>query len=286
MIWLIPALLNPVSESTRSLFIKKASGQVDPLVISWSNNIIPFFLFPISLFFVDLRFNTQFWIGFAGSGTIQIINTVLYMRAISKGEISTVMPMLSFTPLVLLITAPILVGEFPSLIGLGGVVLVVAGSYLLNIDLKNMSVLEPLKAIIKNKGTRLMLIVATLWGISGAFDKMALNNSSVFQYITFLNIVVFISTTIMVVYQKKFNLVKIREAKTNLFMVSFLTTCSYILHFAAISMTLVAYVVSLKRLTGMFSVLIGGYFLNEPKMKQRLGGATVMFIGVLMIIFS
>ena len=286
MIWLIPALLNPVSESTRSLFIKKASAQVDPLVISWSNNLIPFLLFPISLFFIELKFNTQFWIGFAGSGTIQIINTVLYMRAISKGEISTVMPMLSFTPLVLLITAPILVGEFPSLLGLGGVVLIVVGSYLLNIDLKNMSVLEPLRAIIRNKGTRLMLIVATLWGISGAFDKMALNNSSVFQYITFLNIVVFISTTIMVISQKKFDLEKIREAKTNLFMVSLLTTCSYIFHFAAISMTLVAYVVSLKRLTGMFSVLIGSYFLQEPKMKQRLVGATVMFIGVLMIIFS
>lgn len=284
--WLIFALLNPVSESTRSLFIKKASGQVDPLVISWSNNLIPFLLFPISLFFIELKFNTQFWIGFIGSGTIQIINTVLYMRAISKGDISTVMPMLSFTPLVLLFTAPILVGEFPSLLGLGGVVLIVVGSYLLNIDLKNMSVLEPLRAIIRNKGTRLMLIVATLWGISGAFDKMALNNSSVFQYITFLNIVVFISTTIMVVSQKKFDLRKIREAKTNLLMVSFLTTCSYILHFAAISMTLVAYVVSLKRLTGMFSVLIGSYFLQEPKMKQRLGGATVMFIGVLMIIFS
>ena len=113
------------------------------------------------------------------------------------------MPMLSFTPLVLLITAPILVGEFPSLLGLGGVVLIVVGSYLLNIDLKNMSVLEPLRAIIRNKGTRLMLIVATLWGISGAFDKMALNNSSVFQYITFLNIVVFISTTIMVISQKE-----------------------------------------------------------------------------------
>jgi len=284
--WLIFALLNPVSESTRSLFIKKASAQVDPLVISWSNNLIPFLLFPFSLFFVDLRFNTQFWIGFAGSGTIQIINTVLYMRAISKGEISTVMPMLSFTPLVLLITAPILVGEFPSLIGLGGVVLLVAGSYLLNIDLKKMSVMEPLKAIIKNKGTRLMLIVATLWGVSGAFDKMALNNSSVFQYITFLNILVFISTTIMVASQKKFNFVQIKKAKTNLFMVSFLTTCSYILHFAAISLTLVAYVVSLKRLTGMFSVLIGSHFLNEPKMRQRLIGSTVMFIGVLMIIFS
>lgn len=286
MIWLIPALLNPVSESFRSLFIKKASAQVDPLLISWSNNLIPFLLFPVSLFFIELKFNTQFWIGFIGSGIIQIINTVLYMRAISKGEISTVMPMLSFTPLVLLFTAPILVGEFPSLLGLGGVVLVVVGSYLLNIDLKNMSVLEPLRAIIRNKGTRLMLIVATLWGISGAFDKMALNNSSVFQYITFLNIVVFISTTIMVISQKKFNLAKIREAKTNLFMVSFLTTCSYILHFAAISMTLVAYVVSLKRLTGMFSVLIGSYFLKEPKMKQRLIGATVMFIGVLLIIFA
>ncbi len=284
--WLIFAILNPISESLRSLFIKRASGNVDPILISWSNNVIPFIIFPPMLLLIDLKFNSQFWIGFLGSGIIQVINTVIYMRAISKGDISTVMPMLSFTPLVLLIASPFTIGEFPSAIGLLGILLVVLGSYLLNLDLKKMSPLEPFKAILKNKGTRYMLVVAVLWGISGVFDKISINNSSVLQHITFLNVLVFISMTVIVVSQKKFNLGKMKESRADLFLVSLFTTGSYLFHYIALSLTLVAYVVSMKRISGVFSVLLGAYFLNEPNLRQRLLGSIVMFIGVLLIVFS
>ena len=284
--WLIFATLNPISESLRSLFIKRASGNVDPILISWSNNVIPFIIFPPMLLLIDLKFNTQFWIGFLGSGIIQVINTVIYMRAISKGDISTVMPMLSFTPLVLLVASPFTIGEFPSAIGLLGILLVVLGSYLLNLDLKKMNPLEPFKAILKNKGTRYMLVVAVLWGISGVFDKISINNSSVLQHVTFLNVLVFISMTVIVISQKKFNLPKMKEAKADLFLVSLFTTGSYLFHYIALSLTLVAYVVSMKRISGVFSVLLGAYFLNEPNLRQRLLGGIVMFVGVLLIVFS
>lgn len=238
------------------------------------------------LLLIDLEFNTQFWIGFLGSGIIQVINTVLYMRAISKGDISTVMPMLSFTPLILLITSPLTIGEFPTTVGLLGILLVVSGSYLLNIDLKKMNPLEPFRAIIKNKGTRYMLVVATLWGVSGVFDKISITNSSVLQHITFMNILVFGSMTVLVLSQKKFNLSKMKETKADLFLVSLFTTGSFLFHYIAISLTLVAYVVSIKRIAGVFSVLLGAYYFNEPNLRQRLLASIVMFIGVLLIVFS
>lgn len=290
--WIILALLNPVSESFRSLFIKKASKDVDPLLISWSNNVIPAIIFPIVtaiavLFFdLELQFNTNFLIGFTGSVTIQIINSILYMRAIAKGDISTVMPMLSFTPLFLLIASPILIGEFPDSAGLAGIFLVVVGSYILNIDFKKISLFAPIKAIFKNEGTKLMFFVSFFWGISGAFDKLAVSNSSVIQYITFLNVTIFIAITSLALYQKKFNKEKMLIAKKNLFLVSAFTTGSFLFHYGAMALTLAAYVVSVKRLTGIFSVIIGYYFLNESNIRQRLIAAVVMFIGVLLIIFA
>jgi len=290
--WLILAVLNPVSESFRSLFIKKASKDVDPLIISWANNLIPVILFPIGLFIavnyfdVKLQFNAKFMLGFIGAGVIQIINSVLYMKAISKGDLSTVMPMLSFTPLFLLIASPILIGEFPNAMGFVGIMLVVFGSYILNLDFKKMSFFAPIKAIYKNEGTRLMFIVAFLYGISGAFDKLAVSNSSVIQYVTFLNVTIFIAITSLVLYQKKFNKEKMMGAKKNLFLVSAFTTASFLFHYGAMALTLAAYVVSVKRLTGIFSVFIGYYFLNETNIRQRLLGATIMFIGVLFIVFA
>lgn len=283
--WILFALLNPVSEALRSVFIKRASGNVDPILISWSNNVIPFILFPPMLLLIELKFNVYFWIGFLGSGIIQVINTILYMRAISKGDISTVMPMLSFTPLVLLVASPFTIGEFPSAIGLIGILLVVSGSYLLNLDLTKMNPLEPFRAIIKNKGTRYMLVVAALWGISGVFDKISINNSSVLQHITFLNVLVFITMTVIVVSQKKFDLPKMKESKVDLFLVSLFTTGSYLFHYIALSLTLVAYVVSMKRISGVFAVFLGAYYFKEQNIKQRLLGSIIMFAGVLFIVF-
>jgi len=284
-VWILFSLLNPISESLRSVFIKRSSGKVDPILISWSNNVLPIIIFPPMLLLIDLKFNEQFWLGFLCSGLIQIINAILYMRAISKGDISTVMPMLSFTPLVLLIVSPFTIGEFPSAIGLIGILLVVSGSYFLNLDLKKMSTLAPFKAIIKNKGTRYMLIVATLWGISGVFDKISITNSSVLQHITFMNLLVFCAMTIIVISQKKFDFPRMKETKADLFLVSLFTTGSFLFHYIAISLTLVAYVVSIKRITGVFSVLLGAYYFNEPNLRQRLAASLIMFTGVLLIVF-
>lgn len=286
--WILFAVLNPISESIRSLIIKKASVQVEPIIITWANNIIPVILFPIVMYFTgtEIKSNTQFWYGFSIAGVIQIAASVIYMRAISHGEISSVMPMLSFTPLFLLLFGPVIIGEFPNGQGIAGILLVVLGSYLLNLDPKKMSLLEPFKAMARNKGTRLMFAVAILWSISGVFDKISITNSSVLQHITFTNILIFITITAWLAFRKKLKLTEIYGARKNLLLVSGFTTASYFFHYSALALTLVAYVVSMKRMAGMFSVILGALFLKEPNIKQRLIGSVVMFIGVLLIVFS
>ncbi len=286
--WIIFAVLNPISESIRSLIIKKASGEVEPIIITWANNIIPVLLFPFVMYFTGtgIKLNPQFWYGFSIAGVIQIAASVIYMRAISHGEISSVMPMLSFTPLFLLLFGPVIIGEFPSGQGIAGILLVVLGSYLLNLDLKKMSLLEPFKAMARNKGTRLMFVVAILWSISGVFDKISITNSSVLQHITFTNILIFVAITGWLTFKKKIKFNEIYRARKNLLLVSGFTTASYFFHYSAMALTLVAYVVSMKRMAGMFSVILGAIFLKEPNIKQRLIGSAVMFIGVLLIVFS
>lgn len=59
---------------------------------------------------------------------------------------------------------------------------------------------------------------------------------------------------------------------------------AYFVHMTAISMTLVAYVIALKRTAGMISVVFGFFFLNEQNIRERLLGSTIMFIGVLFIV--
>ena len=286
--WILFAILNPISESIRSLVIRKTAQQIEPIILTWANNIIPVLLFPIVMLAAgtEIKSNFQFWYGFLCAGIIQITASVLYMRAIASGEISSVIPMLSFTPLFLLLSGPLIIGEFPNAVGLLGVLLVVTGSYLLNLDMKRMNLLEPFKAIIKNKGTRLMFIVAFLWAISGAFDKISINNSSVLQHITFTNILIFVVITPYLLFKKKLTYASVNKSKGGLFLISGLTTASYFFHYSALALTLVAYVVAMKRMSGIFAVLLGAVFLKEANIKQRLLGSFIMFLGVILIMFS
>ena len=55
---------------------------------------------------------------------------------------------------------------------------------------------------------------------------------------------------------------------------------------SALSLTLAAYVVAMKRMSPMISVFLGSKFLNEPNVRERLLGVIVMIIGVLLIVLT
>lgn len=284
--WLIFALLNPFSEGFRSLFAKKASHEIDPIYISWANNLIPVIVFTPLIFFVEIKFNFHFWLGLFGSGIINVYATVIYMKALSEGEISNVMPMLSFTPLFLLITGPLMTGELPHLLGIFGVVLIVVGSYLLNLSLSKGDIFAPLKSIIRNKGTQLMFIVAFIWSFSANFDKISLNASSALQHIIFVNILVFSFLSVYLFIFRKGSISLAFKHRKYLLIISSFTTGSFIFHMTALSLTFVAYVVAIKRLSGVISVVLGNIYLNEQNLRERLLGSIIMFIGVLLIVVS
>jgi uncharacterized membrane protein len=56
-----------------------------------------------------------------------------------------------------------------------------------------------------------------------------------------------------------------------------------IFQMTAISMALVAYVISIKRTSAVISVLFGRLFFNEKSTRERLAGAMVMVLGVALI---
>ncbi len=285
--WIIFAILNPFSEAFKNLFSKKAAiKKVPSLYLSWVNNLIPTFIFLPFAFFIDFNFNQEFFIALFFSGILNVVAIILYMKAISEGDISQVIPILSFTPLFLLVTSPVILGELPNLQGIIGVLFIVSGSYLLNINLQNQGIFAPLKALVKNKGTRYMMIVSFIYSFSANFDKMAIQSSSMWQYLIFINIFMLTGSTLTLLFKEKFDLKLVNENKRNLFVIGFFNFLTNILHATALSLTFVVYVIALKRTSGLMSIGLGSIFLKEKNIKERFLGASVMFVGVLLIILS
>jgi uncharacterized membrane protein len=283
--WLLFAGMVPIVDSLRNVTSKRASKRVDSLLVSWFNNLVPLVVFTPVWFLVDLNLNQEFFVFATLSGIINAAAAILYHRAIMKGDVSEVVPMTAFTPMFLLFTSPIFVGEFPDWSGVTGVVLITLGSYLLNVHAREGGdVFAPIKALLKKKSTRYMLVVAFIWAFSANFDKRAIQAASVWQYIAYVNVVIVAIVTVFILTRKKINLTEIRAERGNLLLVGGFTVLAFVFQMTALSMTLVAYVIALKRTSGMISAILGHFIFKEERLRERLLGAAIMFAGVLFIV--
>ncbi|MBU4332880.1 MAG: EamA family transporter, partial [Candidatus Omnitrophica bacterium] len=131
--WVILALITAIFTSLKDIFGRKIIKKVDPEIaaLGWLLFTLPFMYV---MLFIEGRpqVDYMFWI-YVGSVTIILtIASICFFKALKVSDMSISMPMLTFTPVFLLITSPIMLGEFPQAIGLLGILLIVAGAYVIN----------------------------------------------------------------------------------------------------------------------------------------------------------
>ncbi|MBS3051913.1 MAG: EamA family transporter [Candidatus Aenigmarchaeota archaeon] len=287
MFWLILSLLSAFFESVKDLFSKKSLKNIDVYTVSLSFWLFSFPIILIALLITGIpEIKPGFWPILIVIGIIGPISHVLYMKAIGSSELSIVLPVIAFTPLFLLILSPIIVGEFPNLLGFVGVILIVFGSYVLNIKEKSKGYLRPFKMLLTEKGPRLMLIVAFIWALGANFDKIAIKNSSPIFYALCINIIFIIVLSILTLLKSKNPLGIMSSNLKILVPIGFFGGLGFITQMIAINMAYVSYVISIKRLSVIFGVLIGYFVFKEKNIKERLLGSIIMILGTLLIALS
>lgn len=215
-----------------------------------------------------------------------MVSTILYMKALKHSDLSISVPMLAFTPLFLLVTSPLILGEFPSLLGLIGIFLIVAGSYILNIHKRGEGYLSPFKALLKEKGPKLMLLVAFIWSITSNFDKIGVMNSSPIFWVVVINIFIAIFM-VPIMFRSSTNQVGVINAnKKYLILIGLLSALTAVFQMYALTLTLVAYVITIKRTNAVLGVIWGHLIFKEKGIKERLSGALIMLMGVVLIALS
>lgn len=220
---------------------------------------------------------------------LEVLALYMHTRALKVSPMSLTVPFLAFTPVFVILTGWVWLGERVSAAGALGIALVVTGGYVLNLDRARHGLLEPIRAIAREPGSILMLMVSAIYSLTATFIKVGVVNSSAVYY----GVVYFV---VLSVAYAPFALMR-RGGGSGvgvfprggvlwlLVGAGALEAVMLLTHVLAVSLVEVAYMVAVKRTSLLFGVGMGFLFFGEGRMRQRGAGAALMFAGFVCIAF-
>jgi drug/metabolite transporter (DMT)-like permease len=300
MFWFPLALLGAISQATYSFSVKVLLRWISPFFLAgYSFLAASLVLFSLILFSGIPPLGPGLVPAVAATVAINTVATLLFYRALSTTDLSLCVPMLAFTPVFLILTSFIILGEIPSPAGVVGIFLVATGAFLLTQKSghgQSASLLTPFLTLRHDQGVRSMLIVAFLYSLSVNYDKeVVINSSPIFGSaliffllaIIFLLIAVSTGTTYSFAAKEPDPVPSHPPFPYSRFFtygaVGMILATEGISINTAYTMAIVPYVITIKRLSIFFSVLFGGLLLHEQYIRGRMFGAVVMITGAVVI---
>ncbi|HHB12883.1 MAG TPA: EamA family transporter [Chromatiales bacterium] len=224
-----------------------------------------------------------FWGWVAALVPLEILAMALYMRAILVAPLAHTLPYLAFTPVFVTLVGDWLLGERIPPLGLLGVSLVTLGAYLLNLEhlraTNGWAPLGPLRAILRERGPRLMLAVAALYGVTSVLGKGAVRLVPPLWFGAFY--FVLLGVVVLVTLRPREGLHRLASCKPRAAAAVGLATAVMVLtHFLAVERVEVAYMIAVKRTSLLFGILYGWWWFGERHLARHLLAGGVMVAGV------
>jgi drug/metabolite transporter (DMT)-like permease len=199
-----------------------------------------------------------------------------YGRALGRGDLSLVLPLINLSPLVLLLSGWILLGERPGGLALAGVLMVVSGALALGRTTGSPG------NLLGSPGARLMLLVAVLWGVGASIDKLGVRAGGSLTWVAGLNLVV--SLPLLLPAERPSQPWQRSGWLGWVLLMAVLGLVGMALQMEALQRTAVVHVIAIKRLSTLFSAVVGVVGLGEPSGTVRLPAAVLMLGGALVIL--
>ena len=228
-----------------------------------------------------------FWLWVAALVPLEIAAMVLYMRAIRDHPLSLTLPYPAFTPVFVILTGYLLLGEQVSARGATGVLLVVAGAWLLNVQHARLrewrSWWAPLRAIFHEPGSRMMLAVALLYSLTSTMGKGAMQYMAPEHFGAFYFVLLGIAAVVLFALPQPRILHRVWRRPWAVLAVSLLNAGMVYTHFLALQLVEVAYMIAVKRTSLLFGILYGALLFGERRFGVHLMAGGLMLAGVFLI---
>lgn len=229
--------------------------------------------------------------GYALPALLSIVLNVganlLFFVALRTSPLSVTIPLLSFTPVFTTLLAIPMLGEVPAPVQVAGILLVVAGAFVLNLAAEEPVSLAALwHSWRRERGAAEMILVALLWSLTVPLDKMAAERSSGPFHGMILCTGVAAGVFLVLLFQRRLGeLADARGVLGVLALALIISTLALGLQLLAIQKILVGFVETLKRGIGnVMAVILGSALFGEEITLRKVLAVGLMAAGVALIL--
>ncbi len=234
------------------------------------------------------QLSTVFWGWIAILMPLEIAAMWLYMHAIRESPLSLTLPYLAFTPVFNILTGYVFLGEQVSMAGTLGIFLVVCGAWLLNLDTTRngagLNILAPFRAIIRERGSRLMLITAAIYSLTSVISKAALLQATPAFFGPFYFVALGLTSALVFASRDVSSWRALGRHPWAHLAVGVFMAAMVVTHFYAIEHIEVAYMIAVKRTSLLFGMLYGAWLFGEKGLTKNLAAGLLMVLGVFLIV--
>ncbi|RKY12622.1 MAG: hypothetical protein DRP65_00765 [Planctomycetota bacterium] len=286
MNWILLSLLSAISVATKNVITRKLSFRTDRSVILYAKYVFASIFAVLLLLVTGIPLiEPGFYYSIFLASVIDVIASWYFIQAVASAQLARTFPLVALTPIFLVGTSFFLLGEVPSFIGLIGIIAIVCGAYMLRSESIKVGLLEPFRLLLKEKASRNMLVAAFLFSFLAVFFKKAILNSSVYFALCITQLLAMLILSAVFVKRKTIAAIysKIKNNFGLLFLSGFVAFIAGLTLFAAFKIGLASYVVSIKRTSILFTIILGYIFFKEDHLIRSLLIGIIMALGILLI---
>lgn len=285
--WVFLALLSAFSLATSDALTKKTLETGNEYLVAWFRLLFSVPLLIAILLAVPVpQVDRYFFAAFVAALPLEVLSVILYIKALRLSPLTLTLPFLSLTPLFVVGVSYGLLGEKVTGQGMGGILLLAAGSYVLNIHTARKGVFSPFRAIVRERGSLAMIGVALIYSVTSTLGKMAILHSSPLFFGASYILALTAALGSIALWKGRTDVgdfVKRRRYKA-LIVPGFFYAIMVASHMLAMSMTQVAYMISVKRTSVLMGMLYGYVLFRERHIAERMVGAIIMLAGFVLVV--
>jgi len=281
----IRILANPISNLFQKQLAERSARPI--FIIGVVHLCLALVCAPVLLIHGVPAISAAVWINMLVAAVLAVAGNTVLVHALRSSDLSILGPVNAYKSVIGLVLAIFLIGESPSVVGMTGVVLIVAGSYLVVDREAGQPRRNAFILFFRERGVQLRFAALILAAAEAVFLKRAILVSSpwiVFDLWSILGVPVAGAAFVVDaarLHDQASNLRQLWRTYLALVVATGLMQLATVLTFGRMQ---VGYSLALFQLSTIVSVLLGHRYFQEKNIRKRLAGSIVMTAGAIMIV--